>query len=136
MEINELEAFARGLGGLPAAIEDIVRRARHHFGDTTPAPEVLTAWGTQLKATSTHLFGPPTPQSTLEAVAARHGMPLALWESLSPQERYTRERALTPPAPRQKPQPYRATADELKALEGKSLVERLTFAHEKAQQKG
>ena len=134
MEQKEFEAFARGLGGLPSAIEDIVRRAQHHFGDTEPDAETLTAWGRALTTTSPHLFVPPTSRTTLEEVAAKHGMPLALWQSLSPAERYTREKALSPPVQRHKPGTYLATGEELQALKGKSLHEQLTFAHEKAQQ--
>ena len=136
MEQQAFETFARGLGGLPAAIEDIVRRAVHHFGDTEPDPEALATWGAQLKAQCPHLFVPPSPRSTLEAVAAKHGMPVELWQSLSPEERYARERALLPPVPRQKPGKYIATDAELQDLAGKSLTEQLTIAHERARQHG
>ena len=49
MDTTALEAFARGLGALPSAVEDVVRRAVHHFGDTEPDHETLTTWGTALK---------------------------------------------------------------------------------------
>jgi hypothetical protein len=73
MEPQHLEAFARGLGALPAAVQDVVARAVNHFGDTTPDPEALTIWGTQLKAQCPHLFV-AAPHNDLAAVAARHGM--------------------------------------------------------------
>jgi hypothetical protein len=138
MDTTHLEAFARGLGGLPAAIEDIVRRGQHHFGDTTPDPETLTAWGTQLKAQCMHLFV-AAPQDDLAAVAARHGMSVELWQSLSAEEHYTRERQWQAqhgqvPGPKQKHRNYIATGEELKTLQGKSLNERLTFGHARGQQ--
>lgn len=138
MNTEHLEAFAHGLGALPAAVEDVVRRAVNHFGDTTPDPETLTAWGQQLRVQCTHLFV-AAPHNDLAAVAARHGMAVELWQSLSAEERYTREKQWLAthgqgPGPKQKQGNYIATGEELKMLEGKSVHERRTWAHERMQQ--
>jgi hypothetical protein len=138
METAQLEAFARGLGALPAAVEDVVRRAVNHFGDTEPDGETLATWGQQLRAQCTHLFV-AAPQHDLAAVAARHGMSVELWQSLTAEEKYTRERQWLAthgqaPGPKQKQGNYIASGEDLKALEGKSVVERLTYARERAAQ--
>jgi hypothetical protein len=138
METAHLEAFARGLGALPAAVQDVVARAVNHFGDTTPDPDTLTAWGQQLRAQCTHLFV-TAPQNDLAAVAARHGVPLEVWVKMTAEEKYTRERQWQAthgqaPGPKQKQSNYMATGEELKTWQDKSLNERLTLAHERTQQ--
>jgi hypothetical protein len=136
MNTEHLEAFARGLGALPAAVEDVVRRAVNHFGDTTPDHDTLTAWGTQLRTTCTHLFV-AAPQDDLAAVAARHGMSAALWQSLSPTERYTRERNLQPPVAKQRPQPVTLRPEQLAALAQMTPSARLSaYRQLQAEQKG
>jgi hypothetical protein len=132
MNTEHLAAFAAGLGALPAAVEDVVRRAVNHFGDTTPDPETLTAWGQQLRAQCTHLFVQPA-QAAFDP-QQRFGVPPEVWAKMTPEEHFTRARAERPPAQRQKTGNYIATADEQKAWGDKSLNEQLTLAHERTQQ--
>jgi hypothetical protein len=101
------------------------------FGDTEPDHDTLTAWGTQLKATCTHLFV-AAPQNDLAAVAAKHGMSVPLWERLSPTEKYTRERqwlAQHGQAPTQKqrrPTPLTLTSAQVAALAALPPTQRAT----------
>jgi hypothetical protein len=62
-----------------------------------------------------------------------------LWQSLSPEEHYTRERQWLKAhgqdrGPKPKPGNYIATGEELKTLEGKTPTEQLTFVRERALQ--
>jgi hypothetical protein len=66
-------------------------------------------------------------------------MSVELWQSLTAEEKYTRERQWLAthgqaPGPKQKQGNYIASGEDLKALEGKSVVERLTYARERAAQ--
>src|SRR4029453_4540183 len=138
-----LERAARA-GIAHEALIDAISRAERHFGSAEPTVQDLdTYYQTTLKAARPHLW-PRRPtqaaeRSTLEEVAAKHGMSADQWQRLSPEKRSTRERtwlATHGPAPGPKPKTgnYLATGEDLKALAGKSLSERLTFGHTQTQQ--
>jgi hypothetical protein len=124
MNIQQLEAFARGLGALPSAVEDVVARGHHQFGETTPQAEALEAWGTTLKRDAPHLFRPlPAPDP-----AAQLGIPAELWAKMSPADRSARWRATLPPVVRTRPYeqpPVTLTLEQHKELAGLAPMARL-----------
>jgi hypothetical protein len=71
------------------------------------------------------------PRAILEEVAARHNMPLSLWESLSPTERYTRERQWLAQhgqahVQKQRPGPVQLSSEQVAALAAMTPAARLS----------
>lgn len=105
MEKLELLVEAASHAGIVgSAMPDVLTRATSHFGPTEVNPEQVAQFLAGLRETAPHLFaqhhtGPPTPAE----VSAHYGIPLEVWQRMSPADRRTWARKDLPPVVRQRP---------------------------------
>lgn len=127
MTLDTATAVAAGSGCLPSAVEDVGRRLLQAFGDREPSPEAINTHMATLKEQAHHLW-PSAPVQAAGSVPA--GMVPEVWAKMTPSARLGWWYEHHPEAPVDRRPTDRAwTAEELKTVQGKTVLERLTAGH-------